>query len=105
MAVFLAVNNSFFDDGGAPSNEEMKEILEKVVSIYEKDSIQLGEIELRMDANTIDFLLTEVYVLLYDNTLFFLLRFEVIQVLWNVTWKIIYRLFLFASSCFLFFAK
>lgn len=51
MAVILAVNNSFLDDSGAPSDEDMKEIVEKVVIIYEKDSIRLGAMELCMDAN------------------------------------------------------
>ena len=39
MAVLLAVNNAFLEDGSIPSEEEMKKIVEKVVRIYDNDSL------------------------------------------------------------------
>ena len=38
MSILSAVNKAFLDDGNAPYDGEMKEIAEKVVSIYEEDS-------------------------------------------------------------------
>lgn len=57
MAVLLAVNNAFLEDGSMPSDEEMKAIVEKVVKIYDDDSLlRVDLVELGLDANADDFL-------------------------------------------------
>ena len=57
MAVLLAVNNAFLEDGSIPSEEEMKKIVEKVVRIYDNDSLRRKDlVELGLDADADDFL-------------------------------------------------
>ena len=57
MAVLLAVNNAFLEDGSIPSEEEMKKIVEKVVRIYDNDSLHREDLmELGLDADADDFL-------------------------------------------------
>ena len=57
MAVLLAVNNAFLEDGSMPSEEEMKKIVKKVVRIYDNDSLHREDlVELGLDADADDFL-------------------------------------------------
>ena len=56
MTVLLAVNEVLLDDSGkVPTDEEAQNIVEKVISIFDKDPFFDAAVDLGIDPNVDDF--------------------------------------------------